>query len=81
MLLVISDSALRFVEQAIIEAARGASDLRGKVVMVPTIDSRRLRQAAKYAVAMATSEDIWDASETLKVPAPQRQQGFVDIEG
>jgi hypothetical protein len=81
MLLVISDAALRYIESAIVEAARGANDLRGKIVMVPTIDSRRLRQAAKYAVAMAVSEDIWDASEVLKVPAPQRQQGFVDIEG
>lgn len=79
MLLVISEADLRFVESAIVSAARSARDLRGNVVMVPTIDSKHLRQAAKLAISMAIAEDIWDGSETLKIPAPKRQQGFVDI--
>jgi hypothetical protein len=81
MLHVISDADLRFIESAIVQAAREARDLRGERVMVPTIDGRKLRTAAKLAVAMALSEDIWDGSETLKIPPPQRVRGVVDLEG
>jgi hypothetical protein len=80
MLHVIQDSDLRAVEREIINAARNACDLRGKPIMVATIDSRVLRQAAKIAVSMAIADDVWDGAETLRLPAPKRQQGFVDIE-
>jgi hypothetical protein len=79
-LLVISDVDLRYIEQAIVAAAREARDLRANKIMVPTIDSRKLRQAAKLAVSMALSEDVWDGSETLSIPAPKRQQGFIEIQ-
>lgn len=81
MLHVVSDSDLRYVEQAVVNAARNVTDLSGKPVMVATIDSRTLRQAAKIAVSMAISGDVWDGSEILKVPPPQRVRGVVDMEG
>lgn len=79
MLHVISNSNLRNVERAIVDAAREACDLRGNSIMVATIDSARLRQAAKLAISMAISDDVWDGSETLKIPQAKRQSGFVDI--
>jgi hypothetical protein len=78
---VIQDVDLRFIEQAIVAAVREARDLRTERVMVPTIDSRRLRQAAKLAVSLAINDDVWDGAEVLNIPAPKRQQGFVNIEG
>jgi hypothetical protein len=81
MLHVISDHDLRFIEQAIVAAAREATTLRGDRVMVPTIDAKKLRQAAKLAISMAISEDVWDGSEVLKVPAAQRVRGYVEVEG
>lgn len=79
MLHVISDDDLRYVEQAIVAAARNARDLRGHPIMVPTIDAQKLRQAAKIAVSAAISEDIWDGAKALQIPAPKRQQGFVEV--
>jgi hypothetical protein len=80
MLVVIEAANLRNIEREIVNAAREAADLSGKRILVPTIDARRLRQAAKLAISMAISEDIWDHSETLNIPAPKRQFGVVNYE-
>lgn len=79
MLLVIDGADLRYIENAIIEAARKARDTGGNPVMIPTIDNRRLRQAAKIAMSLVCVEDILDGSETLIIKRPRRQAGFVDI--
>lgn len=80
MLHAIADSDLRLVERAIIDAVRNARDLGGNKIMIATMDARRLRQSAKIAVAMAIGDDVWDDAEVLKVPAPKRLRGFVEIE-
>lgn len=79
MLNVIADADLRFIETAIIAAVRNARGLDGKAILLPTINSQQLRQAAKLSVSMAISDDVWDGAEVLKVPPPQRVRGFVDI--
>lgn len=79
MLHVISDTQLRYIERAIVEAVRDARELSGKSILVGTIDAKRLRQAAKIAVAAAISDDVWDDAETYYVPAPRRQRGVVNV--
>lgn len=79
MLHVISDDDLRYIEASLVAAARNARDLRGQPIMVPTIDAQKLRTAAKLAMAAAISEDIWDGAKALQIPAPKRQQGFVEV--
>ena len=77
-LLVISETALRAVQEAIVNATHSATNALGEKIQLATIDGRTLATAARLAIEVSTGEVVWPGGERLRIPKPKQQMGILE---
>ena len=77
-LLVIPETVLRAVQEAIVNATHTATNALGEKIQISTIDSRTLAAAARVAIELATGEVVWPGGEKLRIPKPKQQMGILE---
>lgn len=74
-MLIIKESALRGLQEAIIAATHSIVDQDGHPVTLGTVESQRLDAAALVALVTATGEVVWPANKPIDLPKPHPTPG------
>lgn len=77
-MLVVTDSAIRLVVEAVVNAARSCTDAAGNRAQIGTMEPKALNTAAMMAISIATGEPVWPASEPIRL-SPARRTSALNV--
>lgn len=79
-MLIVNETTLHSLMQAIASATHGMVDLSGTKQMPSTADDRTLRMAALSALMQVVGHPVWPGDRPLILPKPRQAPGPVRYE-
>jgi hypothetical protein len=74
-MLIVPETILLDIQQALVNATHSIVNQDGEHVMTGTIDPRRLEMAALCAVQSAVGEVVWPSNKRIDWPRPRHSPG------